>query len=146
MAINRDHHGAPSAWSTDRTNDDPYAGQVKFLPFTPTYRHRYWFIDFRYLVRMGDDRHWVYSLLILEGYSRKILAGMACDHQDVVAVLQLLTAAFREHGRPDVMVSDNGSVFTADVYEGLLSELGLEVCHIGEGQALAESDRGAVQG
>jgi transposase len=57
MATNRKHHRAPAAWSTDRTDDDPYADEVKFLPFTPTYRHRYWFIDFRYLVRIGEDRH-----------------------------------------------------------------------------------------
>lgn len=59
MAINRDHHGAPPACSTDQIDDDPHAGEVKFLPFTPTYRHRYWFIDFRYLVRICEDRHWV---------------------------------------------------------------------------------------
>jgi len=134
MAINRQHHGAPPAWTTDRTNDDPHAGEVKFLPFTPTYRHRYWFIDFRYLVRIGEDHHWVYSLLIIEGYSRKILAGMATEHQDDVAVLRLLNAAIAEYGRPDGMVSDNGSVFTADVYEGLLRELGIEVCHIEKGK------------
>jgi len=134
MAINREHHGAPPAWSTDRIDDDPHAGEVKFLPFTPTYRHRYWFIDIRYLVRIGEDRHWVYSLLIIEGYSRKILAGVACEHQDVVAVLQLLNAALLEYGRPDGMVSDNGSVFTSDVYEGLLRELEIKVCHIEKGK------------
>jgi len=134
MAVNREHHGAPPAWSTDRIDDDPHAGEVKFIPFTPTYRHRYWFIDFRYLVRIGDDRHWVYSALIIEGYSRKILAGMACEHQDVVAVLQILNAALLEYGRPDGMVSDNGSVFTSDVYEGVLRELGIEVCHIEKGK------------
>ena len=134
MAINREHHGAPPAWTTDRVDDDPYADEVKFLPFTPTYRHRYWFIDFRYLVRIGEDRHWVYSLLILEGYSRKILAGMACEHQDVVAVLQLVNAAITEYGRPAGMVSDNGSVFTSETYERLLKELGIEVCHIEQGK------------
>ena len=134
MAINRAHHGAPPAWSTDRVDPDPMDDEVKYLLYEPTYRHRYWFIDFRYLVRIGEDQHWVYSLLILEGYSRKILAGMACEHQDVVAVLQLLNAALLEYGAPEGMVSDNGSVFTSDAYEGLLRELGIEVCHIEKGK------------
>jgi transposase InsO family protein len=138
MAMNREHHDALPAWSTDRTEEDPHAGEVKFLPYPPTYRHRYWFIDFRYLVRIGEDRHWAgtlwVSLLILEGYSRKILAGMATEHQDLIAVLQLLNAAFLEYGRPSSIVSDNGSVFTSDVYEGLLKELEIEVCHIGKGK------------
>ncbi len=133
MAINRQHHGAPPARRTDRTTDDPNAGEVKFLPFTPTYRHRYWFVDFRCLVRIGEDQHWVYSLLIVEGYSRKILAGMATEHQDVVAVLRLLNAGIAEYGRPDGMVSDNGSGFPSDAHESLLQELGIEVCHIEKG-------------
>jgi hypothetical protein len=37
----------------------------------------------------------------------------------VVAVLQLLNAALLEYGAPEGMVSDNGSVFTSDAYEGL---------------------------
>lgn len=134
MASNREHHGAPPAWSTDRTDDDPHAGEVKFLPFTPTYRHRYWFIHFRYLVRVGDDRHWVYSLLIIEGYSRKILAGIATEHQDLVAVLQLFNAALLEYGQPDGSVSDNGSVFTSEANEALLRTLGIGVCHIEKGR------------
>jgi transposase InsO family protein len=134
MAINRAHHEAPPAWSTDRVDVDPLADEVKFLLYEPTHPHRYWFIDFRYLVRIGEDRHWVYSLLILEGYSRKILAGMACEHQDVVAVLQLLNAALLEYGAPEGMVSDNGSVFTSDAYEGLLGDVGIEVCHIEKGK------------
>jgi transposase InsO family protein len=134
MAINRRHHQAPPEWRTDRTNEDPFADIVKHLPFPPTYRHRYWYIDFRYLVRIGEDRHWVYSLLIIEGYSRKILAGMATEHQDVVAVLQLLHAALREYGRPEGSVSDNGSVFTSEAYEGLLKDLRIDVCHIEKGK------------
>jgi transposase InsO family protein len=134
MAINRTHHQAPPEWRTNRTNADPFAEIEKFLPFPPTYRRRYWFIDFRYLVRIGEDQHWVYSLLIIEGYSRKILAGMACEHQDVVAVVQLLNAALREYGRPEGAVSDNGSVFTSDAYEGLLRALDIEVCHIEKGK------------
>jgi transposase InsO family protein len=134
MAINRRHHGAPPAWRTDRLDVDPAAGEVKFLLYEPTYRHRYWFIDFRYLVRIGEDHHWVYSLLILEGYSRKILAGMATEHQDVVAVLQLLNAALLEDGQPAGIVSDNGSVFLSEAYEGVLGGLGVEVCHIEKGK------------
>ncbi len=104
------------------------------MPFEPTYRHRYWFLDYRYLVRIGDDNHWVYSLCVIEGYSRKILAGMATEYQDTTAVLQLLSAALSEYGQPEGMVSDNGSVFTSEAYEGLLRDLGIAVCHIEKGK------------
>lgn len=171
MALNRRHHGAPPAWTTDRPDPAEPDGVMKDMPYALTHRHRYWFIDIRYLVRMGDlgnlhdcagledetwasrgaheggdqedsrqdtpaeqAEHWVYSLCIIEGYSRKILAGMASPYQDVVAVLQLLSAALSAYGRPEGIVSDNGSVFTSDAYEGLLTTLGIEVCHIDKGK------------
>ncbi len=142
MAINRRHHGAPAAWVTDRPDPSAPDGVVKEMLYEPTHRHRYWFLDFRYLVRLDDDDHWAYSLCIFEGYSRKILAGMATEYQDTVAVLQLLSAALAEYGKPEGLVSDNGSVFTSDAFEGLLTELDIAVCHIEKGkpwQDLAEA-------
>ena len=111
-----------------------WAQITKDIPYPPTYPHRYWYLDFRYLVRLDDEGHWAYSLLVLEGYSRKILAGMATEYQDTIAVLQLLAAAFVEYGRPDGIVSDNGAVFTAHAYERMLAELGIAVCHIEKGK------------
>ncbi len=157
MAINRQHHGAPPAWITDRPAPTEPDGVIKDMPYDLTHRHRYWFIDLRYLVRLGDlgdigdaqdapvergepgapgeqGEQWVYSLCIIEGYSRKILAGMASPYQDVVAVLQLLSAALSAYGRPEGIVSDNGSVFTSDAYEGLLGALDITVCHIEKGK------------
>jgi len=134
MALNRDRHGAPGPWVSDRPDPAAPDGVVKVIPFRPTHRHHYWFIDLRYLVRLGPDQHWVYSLLIIEGYARQILAGMATEAQDVVAVLQGLVAALGAYGRPEGIVSDNGAVFRAEAYEGLLRELEIEVCHIARGK------------
>lgn len=92
----------------------------------------FWFIDLRYLRTF--DGEWVYSLCVLEGYSRKLLAGMASEYQDEVAVLQLLAAALGEYGCPRAIVSDNGSVFTADAYCGLLETLGVEPVYIEKGK------------
>ena len=134
MAINRQSHGAPPAWTTDRADDTGPDGIVKYLPYEPTHRHRYWFLDIRYLVQVGDDAHWTYSICVIEGYSRKILAGMASEYQDTVAVVQLLAAALAEYGRPEGIVSDNGAVFTSAIYEGLLEDVDVEVCHIEKGK------------
>jgi transposase InsO family protein/transposase len=151
MAINRRLHGAPAAWVTDRPAPADADGVSKEMPYAPTHRHHYWFIDFRYLVRLEDtaegDAHgeaaaegaapaerWAYSLCLFEGYSRKILAGLATEYQDTIAVLQLLAAALAEYGRPAGIVSDNGAVFTSAAYEGLLEELEIAVCHIEKGK------------
>jgi len=164
MALNRAHHGAPGPWVTDAmtaTDDD----EIKDMPYRPLYRHQYWFLDFRYLVRL-DGGKWTYSLCVIDGYSRRILAGMATPHQDTVAVLQLLSAALGAYGRPaaivsdngsvfgyclgqrvrlrllsrttgpsSAIVSDNGSVFVSNAYDGLLADLEIEVCHIEKGKS-----------
>lgn len=124
MAYNRVLRGAPPAYPAPEEESD----EVKSFPFRPYYRHQYWFIDIRYLVRL--DGKWVYSICIIEGYSRKILAGLATRYQDELAVLQLLHAALSEYGFPWGLVSDNGSVFTANAYEDLLLRLEIESCHI----------------
>jgi transposase len=131
MAINRQFHGAPPSWVSDKRPDAP-DNEPKQLPYQPLYRHHYWFIDIRYLVQR--DGNWVYSICILEGYSRKILAGMASSYQDEIAVLQILAAALAEYGCPAGLVSDNGAVFDAEVYKAILAALDIERCPIEKGK------------
>ena len=92
------------------------------------YRHQYWFVDIRYLVKLNN--HWVYSICVIEGYSRKILAGLVSEHQDELAVLQLLHGAFSAYGCPENLVSDNGAVFKARAYKQLLEKLTIEPRYI----------------
>ena len=46
MAINRDMHGSPGSWVTDKP-PDPTSIEPKHLLYQPEYRHHYWFIDIR---------------------------------------------------------------------------------------------------
>ena len=131
MAINRQFHGAPGPWQSAR-DEQPKVVSFKHLPYRPAYRHHLWFTDIRYLVQL--DGSWVYSLCVLEGYSRKMLAGMVSPHQDLTAVLHMLFAAVSAYGCPQALVSDNGSVFTAKDYLALLRDLGIEPLHIEKGK------------
>jgi transposase InsO family protein len=127
MAINRRVHGAPGPWSSARDEHET-ATELRHLPYRPHYRHHLWFVDIRYLVKL--DGHWVYSLCILEGYSRMILAGMASEHQDLPALLQLLFAALSTYGCPEAIVSDHGAVFQAHDYGAILKALEIEPKYI----------------
>ena len=131
MAINRQFHGAPGPWQSarDAQADMP---SFKHLPYRPAYRHHLWFTDIRYLVQLEGS--WVYSICIIEGYSRKIVAGMVSPHQDLTAILQILFAALAEYGCPHALVSDNGSVFTAKDYLAILRDLAIEPLHIEKGK------------
>ncbi len=131
MAINRQCHGAPGPWKSarDARKDE---SSLKHMPYRSVYRHHLWFTDIRYLVQL--DGSWVYSICIIDGYSRKILAGMASPHQDLPAVLQVLFTALVDYGCPQALVSDNGSVFTAGDYLAILRDLAIEPLHIEKGK------------
>jgi transposase len=111
MANNRFWRGAPDPLGQEHESTDKEPAE---LPYKPFYHHQYWFIDIRYLVRF--EGKWVYSICIIEGLSRTMLAGMASRYQDELAILQLLHAAFGDYGLPWGIVSDNGSVFTAEAF------------------------------
>lgn len=130
MALNREYHDAPPAWASDITVEA--APVLRHLPYRPQFRHHLWFVDIRYLVQL--DGRWVYSLCLIEGYSRKILAGMASRHQDEIAVLQILRAALAEYGCPSAIVSDNGKVFQSRQYCRILAALGIQPLYIERGK------------
>jgi transposase InsO family protein len=129
MAHNRFWRGAPHPLG----KDVEAAEEPAELPYKPLYHHQYWFIDIRYLVKFEEK--WVYSICIIEGVSRTILAGMASRFQDELAILQLLHAAFGDFGVPWGIVSDNASVFTAEAFMRVLEELEIEPCPIESGQS-----------
>lgn len=70
--------GAPGGWPRPPLIK-PREGPTP-LPYDPIYRHKYWFIDIRYVVKL--DGRWAYSICILEGHSRCILAGTLSLYQD----------------------------------------------------------------
>ena len=130
MNHNRLWRGAPHPLKKDQAAEKREPAE---LPYKPLYHHQYWFIDIRYLVK--HDGQWVYSICIIEGVSRAILAGMVSRHQDEIAILQLLHAAFGDYGLPWGIVSDNGSVFTADAFLDVLDGLEIQPCPIEKRQS-----------
>jgi transposase InsO family protein len=131
MAKNRQFHGAPGPWESRRDEAESDT-RVKTMPYQPQYRHHIWFIDLRYLVKLDGD--WVYSICVIDGYSRVILAGMASYYQDLPAVLQILFAAVSAYGCPAMIVSDNGKVFYAQQYTAILKALHIAPHHIEKGK------------
>jgi transposase InsO family protein len=130
MQHNRLWHGAPHPLGPEERGE---AKEPAELPYNPIYLHQYWFIDIRYLVK--EEGKWIYSICIIEGVSRTILAGIASRYQDEIAILQLLYAAFGDYGLPWGIVSDNGSVFTAESFLQVLESLEIEPCPIQKKQA-----------
>lgn len=95
----------------------------KLMPFAATHRHQFWTVDVRYLDmhRLGGGM--IYAITILENYSRAILASAITRTQDLGAYLLVLFAAIRQHGVPEALVSDGGTIFKAtqalEIYDSL---------------------------
>jgi len=60
---------------------------------------------------------------------------MVSLHQDEIAILQLLHAAFGDYGVPWGIVSDNAAIFKAEAFMRVLEGLDIEPCLIDSGQA-----------
>lgn len=76
-----------------------------------------WSTDITY-VQIGG-RH-MYLTAVIDWYSRYIVSWRLSDTMRVQEVARCVSKAFREHGCPSIMNSDQGSVFTSDEYVKLL--------------------------
>jgi transposase len=106
-------------------------------PQQATAPHQVWFIDVRYLTKI--DGHWLYSILLFDGYSRALVGAGCFDRQNLSRVVQVCRQAIAEWGAPDAVVSDNAGVFLA--LGPCLQQLGIRWAPIARGhpwQNLAE--------
>ncbi len=99
--------------------------QPKTMPFKATRRHEYWTVDVRYIEDhlLGPDS--IYSITIMDNFSRAIISSAISPKQDLTAYLIVLYAAIRLHGAPEALVSDNGSIFKAKQAMKIYEHLGL---------------------
>jgi hypothetical protein len=80
------------------------------------------FIDGRRLDVALDGVHW-WSLIILEGYSRTMLAGMVAPTEATWVALMVLYTACLRYGAPAYLVSDSGGAYTSDDFEAVCTRL-----------------------
>jgi transposase InsO family protein len=106
-------------------------------PRQTTAPHQVWFVDVRYLVKL--EGHWLYSILLFDGYSRALVGAGCFDRQNLSRVVQVCRQAIAQWGAPDAVVSDNAGVFLA--LSPCLQQLGIRWAPIVRGhpwQNLAE--------
>jgi transposase InsO family protein len=91
-------------------------------PYKASHRHQYWFIDGRRMDFAIDGVHW-WSLIILEGYSRTMLAGMMAPAEATWVALMVLYTACLRYGAPGTLVSDRGGAYTSNDFEAVCTRL-----------------------
>lgn len=94
-------------------------------PYKAAAPHEYWFIDGRKMDFALDGVKW-WSIILLDGYSRTMLAGaVAPSEASWVALMVLYTSCLR-YGAPQRLISDSGGAYLSDDFTAVCHRLGIE--------------------
>ena len=91
-------------------------------PYKAHTPHEYWFIDGRKMDFALDGVKW-WSLIVLDGYSRTMLAGAVAPRAASWGALLVLYTACLRYGAPKVLVSDSGGADISDDFEAVCRRL-----------------------
>ena len=94
-------------------------------PFKAAFAHEYWFIDGRVMDFEIDGVKW-WSVIILDGYSRTMLAGAVAKSEASWVAMAVLYTACRRYGVPTYLISDKGGAYTSDLFEAVCLRLGIK--------------------
>jgi transposase InsO family protein len=121
MAINRQVYKDIPGTAAQRTSK----AEPRPHPFKATAAHEYWFIDGRMLDFALEGHRW-WSLIILDGYSRTMLAGAVAPSEASWVALTVLYTACLRYGAPEILISDSGGAFTSDAFEAVCKRLEIQ--------------------
>src|SRR5882724_964479 len=94
-------------------------------PYKATSAHQYWFIDGRMMDFALDGVKW-WSILILDGHSRMLLAGAMAPSEASWAALTVLYTACLRYGVPHTLISDSGGAYTSHEFEAVCTRLEID--------------------
>lgn len=103
----------------------PLADNVLSRDFTADAPNRRWVADFTY-VWSGEG--WLYVATVLDLYSRRIVGWSMKPNMTVELVMDALRMAIWRRGLPKKLLhhSDQGSQYTSEPFQRMLSDLGIE--------------------
>jgi transposase len=99
--------------------------QPKPHPYKAARPHEYWFVDGRMMDFDIDGVRW-WSIIILDGYSRTMLAGAMAPTETSWAALMVLYTACVRYGAPQCMISDSGGTYTSNEFEAVCDRLEID--------------------
>src|SRR6266481_9148133 len=113
-------------------DDIPHVGRKRtrktepqLHPFKASVAHEYWFIDGRIMDFALDGVKW-WSLIVLDGYSRTMLAGAVAPTEASWVALTVLYSACLRYGAPAHMISDSGGAYISADFEAVCTRLEID--------------------
>jgi putative transposase len=89
-----------------------------------------WAADITYIPMA---RGFVYLVVVLDWYSRRVLAWRLSNTLTTDACLDTVREALHRHGRPEIFNTDQGCQFTSSEFTGLLKDHGIAISMDGKG-------------
>lgn len=83
-----------------------------------------WVTDFTYL--FYKDR-FIYVATVMDIYNREIVGACVLANHTSALVLQALVAALMDHPKPDIIHSDQGSEYTAKIFQNFCKSAGISI-------------------
>jgi hypothetical protein len=120
MAVNRQVYDDIPHVGRKRTKTEPQRH-----PFKASVAHEYWFIDGRMMDFALDGVKW-WSLIVLDGYSRTMLAGAVAPTEASWVALTVLYSACLRYGAPAHMISESGGAYISADFEAVCTRLEID--------------------
>jgi putative transposase len=92
-----------------------------------------WAIDITYIPMKNG---FMYMTAIIDVYSRYIVGWGISNTLEAEASLEVLRQAIKDHGKPEIINSDQGSQFTCEDWVEYLKEEGIKISMDGKGRAI----------
>jgi len=100
--------------------------------YTVTENNQVWGIDITYIPMPKGS---MYLCAMIDWHARKAITSTLSNTLGTGFVIRTLHKAFRKHGIPKIINSDQGSQFTSNDYIALLKEKGIKISMDGKGRA-----------
>jgi len=91
-----------------------------------------WGTDITY-IRLA--RGFAYLAVIMDWYSRRVLSWRISNTMEAAFCVDCLEEALRNHGKPEIFNSDQGSQFTSEAFTGVLKREKITISMDGRGRA-----------
>lgn len=98
-----------------------------------TRANQVWSMDITYIPM---KKGFMYCTAIIDVFSRKIVGWAISNTLELSGCLSVLEEAIREHGKPEIINTDQGSQFTSSQWVYTLDELGVKASMDGKGRAI----------
>jgi putative transposase len=99
---------------------------------TITHSNHVWGIDITYIPIKGG---YMYLIAIIDLYSRFVVGWSLSNTMEAEWCVEVVNKAIKEHGKPEILNSDQGSQFTSDLFTQNLIDQFITISMDGKGRA-----------